>query len=179
MAIEFGLARFVDAETFGDPGQRTFRLRMAADSGETARLWMEKQQLIALSMAMGQALSQLRHVEATGGVPQFPFPESPDHEFKVGRMAVGLDASDRTIVFFAHDIADDDEEGEPLLRVRFSPDQCAGLRRQLDDIVSRGRPVCPLCSMAMDPDGHSCVRANGHSNQPLPEPEEEQPDESP
>jgi uncharacterized repeat protein (TIGR03847 family) len=176
MAIELGLARFVDAETFGEPGQRTFRLRMSGASGETARLWMEKQQLIALSMAMGQALSQLRHVETAAGIPQFAFPESADHEFKVGRMAVGLDASDRTIVLFAHDIADEDEESEPLLRVRFSPDQCASLRRQLDEIVSRGRPLCALCGMPVDPEGHACIRTNGHSTQPIPDQEDEAPD---
>jgi uncharacterized repeat protein (TIGR03847 family) len=177
MAIELGLARFVDAEVFGDPGQRTFRLRMAGASGETARLWMEKQQLIALSMAMGQALSQLRHVETAAGIPQFGFPASADHEFKVGRMAVGLDASDRTIVFFAHDIADEEEDSEPLLRVRFSPDQCSALRRQLDEIVSRGRPLCPLCAMPVDVDGHACIRANGHSKEPIPEPGDEPPEE--
>jgi uncharacterized repeat protein (TIGR03847 family) len=128
-------------------------------------------------MAMGQALSQLRHMEVASGIPQFAFPESADHEFKVGRMAVGLDASDRTVVFFAHDIADEDEESEPLLRVRFSPDQCAGLRRQLDEIVSQGRPLCPLCSMPMDPEGHGCVRANGHSKQPIPDQGDEPPEE--
>jgi uncharacterized repeat protein (TIGR03847 family) len=177
MSTEFGLARFVDAESFGEPGQRTFRLRMAASSGETARLWMEKQQLIALSMAMGQALSQLRYVEAAPGSPQFAFPDSADHEFKVGRMAVGLDASDRTIVFFAHDIADEDEESEPLLRVRFSPDQCASLRRQLDQIVSEGRPLCPLCATPMEPEGHACIRSNGHTQQPIPEQDDERPEE--
>jgi len=173
MTIDFGLARAVDAESFGDPGQRTFRLRVAGDNGETAVLWMEKQQFIAISLAMGQALSQLRHAAPGPQADPFAFPASAAHEFKVGRMAVGLDPSDRTIALFAYDIADEDEDSEPTLRVRFSPEQCETLRLRLDEVLAQGRPLCPLCQMPLDPDGHACIRSNGHSRQPIPEERDE------
>jgi len=171
MTIELGLALHIEADTFGEPGGRTFRLRVAGAAGETAGLWMEKQQFIALSLAFGQVLSQIRHPDRVMGVAQFAFPETLDHEFKVGRMAVGLDASDRTIALYTYDIADEDES-DPTLRVKLALDQCAVLRPQLEEIVSHGRPLCPLCQQPADPAGHACIRSNGHSAEPIP-PEDE------
>ncbi len=169
MTIDLGLALHIEAETFGTPGQRTFRLRVAGVSGDTAGLWMEKQQFIALSLAMGQVLSQIRFEEPGSEGPGFDFAESLDHEFKVGRMAVGLDASDKTVALYTYDITDE-EESDPTLRVRLTLEQCAFLRPQLEEIVAGGRPLCPLCSQAVDPAGHACIRSNGHSEEPIPEP---------
>ena len=171
MTIELGLALHIEAETFGEPGGRTFRLRVAGESGETAGLWMEKQQFIALSLAFGQVLSQIRHPDRVTGIAQYAFAETLDHEFKVGRMAVGLDASDRTIALYTYDMADE-EESDPTLRVKLALDQCAVLRPQLEDIVAHGRPLCPLCQQPADPAGHACIRSNGHSAEPIP-PEDE------
>lgn len=176
MSIELGLALHVEAETFGEPGGRTFRLRVAGEGGETAGLWMEKQQFIALSLAFGQVLSQIRHPDRVTGIAQYVFPETLDHEFKVGRMAVGLDASDRTIALYTYDVAEEDDESDPTLRVKLTLDQCAVLRPQLDDLVSHGRPLCPLCQQPADPAGHPCIRSNGHSVEPIPP--EDQADES-
>ena len=171
MTIELGLALHIEAETFGEPGDRTFRLRVAGASSETAGLWMEKQQFIALSLAFGQILSQIRHPDRVAGTAQYKFADTLDHEFKVGRMAVGLDASDRTIALYTYDISDE-EESDPTLRVKLSLDQCSTLRPQLEDIVSAGRPLCPLCQQPADPAGHGCIRSNGHSAEPVP-PEDE------
>jgi uncharacterized repeat protein (TIGR03847 family) len=168
MTVELGLASHVSAETFGDPGGRTFCLRVAGASGDTAGLWMEKQQFIALSLAFGQVLSQIRHEELPHIASGYSFPESLDHEFKVGRMAVGLDASDSTIVLYTYDVVEEDES-EPTLHVRLTLNQCAALRPQLEEIVSRGRPLCPLCQQPIEPSGHSCIRSNGHSAEPIPE----------
>jgi uncharacterized repeat protein (TIGR03847 family) len=169
MTFELGLALHVDAETFGSPGERTFRLRLAGAAGDTAGLWMEKQQFIALSLAMAQVLSQIRFEEATGSTSAFSFPESLDHEFKVGRMAVGLDAADKTVALYAYDITADEDDSDPTLRVRLSLEQCALLRPQLEEIVVQGRPLCALCQQPVDSSGHACIRSNGHSSEPIPD----------
>jgi hypothetical protein len=31
-----------------------------------------------------------------------------------------------------------------------------------EELVSSGRPPCPICGQPMDPDGHVCPRSNGH-----------------
>jgi uncharacterized repeat protein (TIGR03847 family) len=168
MSIELGLARAIDAECFGQPGQRTFRLRAIGENLESASLWMEKEQFQALSLALGQVLSELRHGESAKDPPVYEYPEIADHDFKVGRMALSIDPSARTVVLYLSD-TESDESADPTLRVGITQDHCAALREQLDDIISHGRPVCPLCHAPMDEGGHACIRGNGHSTQPLPE----------
>jgi len=168
VSIDLGTAKAIEAETFGEPGQRTFRLRMLGANAESASLWMEKEQFQALSLALGQVLSELRYSGNPEDETIYDFPEVADHDFKVGRMALGVDTSDSTVVLYLSD-TEAVEEDEPTLRVRISQDRCSALRTQIEEIVSRGRPVCPLCQSPMDLSGHVCIRANGHSKQPIPE----------
>jgi hypothetical protein len=87
----------------------------------------------------------------------------------------GFNAPDGSVILFRYVGGVVDEE-TPTLRVRLSQEACASLGVQLDDIIAGGRPICPLCGLAMDPEGHMCVRTNGHSKQPIPE--EDSDDES-
>lgn len=167
MSIDLGTAKTIEAESFGEPGHRTFRLRMIGANSESASLWMEKEQFQALSLALSQALSELRHPGSAPEPVPYDFPEIADHDFKVGRMALGIDTSNGTVVLYLSDTQAGDED-EPTLLVRISQDHCLSLRDQLDDIISRGRPVCPLCHVSIDPGGHTCIRSNGHSSQPIP-----------
>jgi len=168
MSIELGLARAIDAESFGQPGQRTFRLRIIGQNSESASLWMEKEQLQALSLAFGQVLSELRHSGPAKDTPVLEYPEVSDHDFKVGRMALSIDTGARIVVLYLSDI-ESGESDDPTLRVGVTHEHCAALRERLEEIVSRGRPVCPLCHAPMDETGHACIRGNGHSSQPIPE----------
>ena len=170
MTIEFGLGRGVDAQSFGQPGQRTFRLRIVGEQGESASLWMEKEQMQALSIALKQMLSQLEYSEEPPppSVPEFPV--VAEHDFRVGRMGMGFHSVDRSVVLYTYELgANDEDEAEPSLRVRLTQEQSASLGAQLDDIISGGRPVCPLCGLPMDAGGHACVRSNGHSKQAIPD----------
>jgi uncharacterized repeat protein (TIGR03847 family) len=175
VTIELGLAQGIDAETFGQPGQRTFRLRIIGAAYQSASLWMEKEQFQALSLALAQALAQLDYDGPVARPDMEEFPEVADVDFKVGRMALGVDMQDKTVVLYASDILSNDES-DPTLQVRISPAFCAGLRDLLDEIISRGRPVCPLCRLPIESSGHACIRGNGHSQQPIPaeEPQEDE-----
>ena len=177
MSIELGLAKAIDAESFGQPGKRTFRLRAIGDNQESASLWMEKEQFQALSLALGQVLSELRHAAGHDESPAFEYPEIADHDFKVGRMALSVDTSAQTVILYLSD-AETDESDDPTLRVGVTQDLCAALREQLDKIISRGRPVCPLCQAPMDEGGHACIRGNGHSTQPIPDEDRDEAEDS-
>ncbi len=168
MSIELGLAQAIDAESFGEPGQRTFRLRVIGEGSQSASLWMEKEQFQALSLALGQVLSELRHPGPDSEPSAYDYPEIADHDFKVGRMALSVDTSTQTVILYLSD-TETAEADEPTLRVGVTQDRCAVLREQLDEIISRGRPVCPLCHAPMDDGGHGCIRGNGHSTQPIPD----------
>lgn len=173
MTIELGVALGVDAESFGQPGERTFRLRILGASRQWASLWMEKEQLQALSLALSQMLAQLRQAEQPGaGLDDFP--DTAEHDIHVGRMEIGFDPSDRTIVLNLFGLGVDDDESSPDLRVRFRQEQCATLSVRLKEIIGAGRPLCPLCGAPLTPAGHACIRANGHTSQPIPEHGEEE-----
>lgn len=169
MTVDFDVARGIDAQSFGQPGQRTFRLRIAGGSGACASLWMEKEQMQALSMALKQMLSQLEYNDQPPPADVGEFPAVADHDFRVGRMGMGFNAADRTVVVYAFELGLEDDEEDPTLRFRLTQEQCASLNVQLDEIIAGGRPVCPLCGLPMGPNGHGCVRSNGHSKQPIPD----------
>ena len=170
MTIEFGVARGIDCQAFGQPGQRTFRLRIVGAESQAASLWMEKEQMQALSLAIKQMLGQLEYNQEPPPPDVGEFPNVAEHDFRVGRMGMGFNPSDRTVVLYTYELGVEDED-DPSLRVRLTQEQCASLGVQLDEIIAGGRPICPLCGLAMDPAGHACVRSNGHSSLPIPEPD--------
>jgi uncharacterized repeat protein (TIGR03847 family) len=168
MTVDFGLVRGIDAQSFGQPGQRTFRVRMVGEDTQTASLWLEKEQMQALSLALKQMLSQLEYDQEPPAADAGEFPVVADHDFRVGRMGMGFNAGDRTVVLFTYEVGVEDEDA-PTLRARLSQEACASLGVLLDEIIAGGRPVCPLCGLPIDAAGHSCVRSNGHSKQPIPD----------
>jgi len=169
VTVDLGTARAVDAQTFGEPGQRTFRLRIMNGRNQSASLWMEKQHFQALNLAFAQMLAQLDYQEKPPPADLSNFPIAAEHDFRVGRVGLGFDSSDGTVVLDTYEVGSEEEEAEAALRVRLTPDHCAWLVGQLSEIVAKGRPLCPLCGASMDADGHACVRSNGHSRQPIPD----------
>ncbi len=168
MTSDFGTARAIDAKAHGQPGARTFQLRIIGSNNESASLWLEKQQIQALSLALTQVLSQLGRPPRTGE-DIASFPDGPDRDFRVGRMAIGFDTANGTVVLHVFEASREEEEEEPDVQVRITEDACAGLNSRLQEIIAGGRPVCPLCGVPMNSGGHACIRSNGHSEQPIPD----------
>lgn len=169
MTTEFGMARGVDVQAFGQPGQRTFRLRIVGEASDTASVWLEKEQMQALSLALKQMLAQLEYDQEPPGAEITDFPITADHDFRAGRLGMGFNPSDRSVVLFTYELGETEDEENPTLRVRFTQEQSAALVVSLDEIIAGGRPVCPLCGMPMEAVGHACIRSNGHSKQPIPD----------
>jgi uncharacterized repeat protein (TIGR03847 family) len=168
MTADLGTARAIDARAYGEPGQRTFQLRVIGSNLESASFWLEKQQMQALNMALTQVLAQLGQPERSAE-DIASFPEGPDHDFRVGRMQIGFDQANGNVVLQVFHIEREEEEEEPDVQVRLSEEACASLNTRLMEIIAAGRPLCPLCGVPLDPEGHGCIRANGHSKQPIPD----------
>jgi uncharacterized repeat protein (TIGR03847 family) len=176
MTADFGNAQRIFAEAFGEPGQRTFRVRIEGANGETATLWVEKQQVQALELALRQMLAQLQFQPAEP--PDMSgFPQDPEYEFRVGRMSMGYDHSDQRVILQAYELAED-ESAEPLMSTKLTSEQCGALRMQLNEIIARGRPMCGLCGAAIDAGGHACIRSNGHMKEPIPDTDADEFDET-
>jgi uncharacterized repeat protein (TIGR03847 family) len=60
------------------------------------------------------------------------------------------------------ELSDNDPDGPDLLRVRLTPTAALGFVHRALGVVAAGRPPCPLCGEPLDPQGHFCVRRNGH-----------------
>ena len=166
--IDLGQARGIEAESVGVPGQRTFRINAYSNSG-AARLWLEKEQLRALAVAIEQFLSELPDATRPedSGVSISAAPAIPDIEFHIGSLALAYEAETDVITLIAREIADDEEEEDEdgtSLRIQTSRGQMRRLSKQALDVVSSGRPLCPLCHAPLDGPDHFCVRRNGHAH---------------
>jgi uncharacterized repeat protein (TIGR03847 family) len=159
----------IQVEALGEPGRRRFRL-LAYVLGETHILWMEKQQVQALGMAIEQMLEQLPESESPiGSVYTAPgqFDESTRHQFRVGRLELGFDMAADRIVISAHDVRDEEDEADPAIApasvaLRITRGEAKHLSEEAAVVVAAGRPRCTMCGSPMEPEGHVCPEQNGH-----------------
>ena len=158
------------AGTVGEPGQRVFYVQ-AAEGAVTVALKVEKTQVAALAQYMAELLADL---------PPVPDGEVPDDleliepvvaEWVAGTIGVAFDEQrDRMVVTF-QEIQVVEESEEPILEPDDSASlatfvitrgQALGFVRRAAELVSSGRPPCTLCGRPLDPQGHVCIKTNGH-----------------
>ena len=180
-------AQRLRAEAIGEPGQRRFRL-MAVVDGETYVVWMEKQQLQALGLALEQMLEQVPDAGPDLGPTGAPieFDTQTRRQFRAGRMELGYDERRNRLVIVAHDINEDqdDEEDEadditreaaqPTFGCRLTRAQAREVSAEAAAAVAAGRPRCTMCGQPMGPGPHVCPQQNGHYPRALAETEEDE-----
>ena len=166
---QFGTLSSILAEAFGEPGKRTFRLKMesgVSPNVASASVWLEKQQLQQLATYIQEI--ETAHSSSGGSNPP-PEPAwsegSASVEFKVGRLALGHDRESNCFLLVAYDVEDDDSE-TATLSFWMTMDQGRELSNESLKVCAAGRPECFLCGQPIDPEGHMCPRANGHA--PIP-----------
>lgn len=164
---KLGAAQSVSAETFGQPGKRTFRL--VAEAGRAqSHIWLEKEQMLQLGLYLQQAVRQLSEgagdKESTPG--ESPWTGDPiEQEFQARQMQLQYDQEANCFVIHAFEGDEDDPDAGAQTSVSFwmTMAQSSNLADQVLRICAAGRPPCFLCGMPIDPDGHRCSRANGHA----------------
>ena len=180
--VDLGLVDSIQAETIGKPGQRTFNITARSSRGQ-AIVWMEKDQLLQLALAIGQLSEDQKPSDPPAAfVPEYAHTGEPVNvEFKVGDMRVRYDTSTDVFTMEATDPGARDEDDGPeetqaerqaeeQVSVQFSFSR-SGARVLAEDgqrIVAAGRPRCPYCHSPIEPDGHMCPRSNGHSRTGIP-----------
>src|ERR1700722_5104037 len=101
MSTDLGPINILGADAVGEPGQRRFRLYAQAGT-RSVIMWMEKEQLNTLSLALDRAMAQitdgnmLRTIAQVGPKEEFEgmpanFPGRPTFEFQVGQIRIGYD----------------------------------------------------------------------------------------
>ena len=171
--------RFV-AGAVGQPGERIFYLQ-ATSSGRVTSVVLEKFQVSLLAERIDELLDEvLRRTGGSSDVPAaIPATAQDDapldlpllEDFRVGAIALAWDRDDERVVIEAQEdsespvepLADEvPEDGPAILRVRITAAMARAFSRRASQIVSQGRPPCPLCGLPLGSDGHVCPRQNGH-----------------
>ncbi len=171
--IDFGLVDALDAEAVGVPGERTFRVRASKDDSYAA-LWLEKEQLSLLGRSFSQLLAERskQRGQSVETVPEMgAFPASPQVDLQVERLGLDFDEEFEHIVLLADDVGALERGDTPTFRMEINRPQAVALIRLIENVVARGRPLCPLCNRVLEEDGSciACPGSNGHSKEiPLP-----------
>lgn len=163
----------MQAASVGLPGQRTFRLQFLNADGQSANLWIEKEQLQALGSAIDQLMAQLsddpyidiatREGQEATRQSGAHFPDASDLELKIGKLALGYDEGRARFTLLVHDV-EADQEGPVSFRCLVTRDQLRDLSGNIEDVVSSGRPRCPLCGTPLSVGmAHFCPPSNGHA----------------
>ena len=168
--------RFV-VGTVGEPGERSFFLQARAGSRLTSVL-LEKSQVIAIADRLEILLRELRRIDPSLVIQRHPRDEQPldtpiFEEFRIGMVSLSW-LSDREMISVelqainenspeSEEILGDDDVNAPdLLRVILTLSQTDAFVKRAAAVVNAGRPPCPFCGLALDPQGHLCPRANGY-----------------
>lgn len=159
---EFDPADRIAVGTVGPAGKRAFFIQV---SNPLKRLTMlvEKVQVRALC----ERVVELLEDEDTGKAERPAELEPPvEPDWRAGQMGIGMDQERGMLVLVAQEAAED-EEADPAtldtVRAWTRPAQMHAFALRGLELCNAGRPLCPLCGLPMDPEGHHCPRKNGKS----------------
>jgi uncharacterized repeat protein (TIGR03847 family) len=148
------------AGAVGPPGQRVFYLQ-AREGRTLVTLKSEKEQVRAL----GEYLSTLLERVPDAGDPRptsLALHEPVQEAWAVGTIGVGYDETIRRVVVVLTGVVEEEGDEAPSARFALTRAQAAAFVDRAQELMRGGRPICPMCSGAIDPDGHACPRSNGH-----------------
>jgi uncharacterized repeat protein (TIGR03847 family) len=159
----------IEAKTFGQPGQRTFQLAIEAGPAQ-GTVWLEKEQLFQLGIYLRDAVQSLSEADRARPA-EHRDPEGSNLgasiDFKVGQFLLSHDTPTNSFYLVAYEVEDADspEPREEGASVSFwiTTEQAATLSEEAIRICAAGRPRCFLCGLPINPEGHVCPRANGHT----------------
>jgi uncharacterized repeat protein (TIGR03847 family) len=160
-SFDLGAVDRLTVGTVGPPGKRIFYLQAGAGT-QVVSLRLEKTQVAAL---VAYLMAMLADLPAPGELPDdMDLIEPVVAEWVVGALGVTYDEADDRVLVLAEEMVEEGEEGAST-RVLATREQIAALAAHGAEVVASGRPPCQLCGQPLDPEGHVCVRLNGHRSQ--------------
>lgn len=155
------------ADYVGEPGRRTFFLQ-AQGSSEPGTFLIEKQQVEALAGRLRDMLilsdqEDMIRAAVPARDPGMAPTEPAEPEWRVGTIGLGYDEdSGNFVVALEEAVPDDASESGASVAYLLRRDQVRAFVLHALAVVSEGRPLCQLCGLPMDPEGHRCPASNGH-----------------
>ena len=142
------------ADAIGEPGARTFLLQFFGEWGRHTYL-LEKGQVAALAAGAHQLVREVGFEPEDVPLAPVLFDEVP--KFRVGQLGLGWDEGSELVVLSIDSVNDGDDRAI----YRLSMPLLLAAAKQGEIAVTGGRPACPRCGLAMDPEGHGCPSTNG------------------
>ncbi|MBI4180444.1 MAG: DUF3090 family protein [Chloroflexi bacterium] len=162
---EFDEGTPLSAFVMGVPGKRTFFL-IIGQKEEWVRVWLEKEQLETLALAIDQfllTLSQKRLIssrEVEGTTLSDDVPSGlPSAELEIDQITLGFDQGRATLNFLVHALGPQKID-QAVLNCQATLAQLKKLANQAKVICAAGRPRCIVCGGPIDPAGHICPMNN-------------------
>ena len=163
------------ADYVGRPGERSFYVQ-ARDSSATHSYEIEKQQIVALAEKLREVLvlvDQEDTVLATEPArdPALALVPPIEPDFRIGTIGLAYDESLDVVLVILQPV-DAEETDEVIIesdagdRVLLRRDQVRAFILHATSILAEGRPICQLCGLPIDPEGHRCPASNGQRTNP-------------
>ncbi len=149
------LARFVPGFV-GVPGRRTFLLEVET-GGHTTWYLLEKAQVTALAEEGARLLTRFGFTGAGAHIELGEVAEPTAVAFRVANIRLAYDEPLGRIEIEL--IPTDDQVGAVSFFV--NPAQLDAAVHTARSAAAAGRPKCPRCGLAIDPEGHVCPTTNG------------------
>ena len=161
--IQFTNVSILNAEALGEPGERNFYITASSGTSK-ATIWLEKEQLLQLALAINQLLGNLpEESNPDMSISDQENPELSVLDFKTDKIILGYDNASGKFMIDAHDIESPEEESAAI-RIWPNQVQVEAFANQALDVCASGRPICTLCGGSINPEGHTCPRTNGHNS---------------
>ncbi len=161
--------------TVGEPGARIFLLQVKeGDSLITIKL--EKQQVKAIVEYLTKILATAKRPGHLAENTELEEPYEP--MWSAGPIAALYEEEINKVFLVAQEFDPEappiDDLDDPMkvisnvafeglsIRIVMSLEQSGALAIVGKRLVESGRPLCPLCSYPLDPDGHDCPKTNGY-----------------
>lgn len=154
---DLGFAVRMVAGAVGEPGDRTFYVEVETDTG-TFSFVVEKVQVAALAARVKELLTESGMAGSGRALAQTGLTDPLDPEFRVGEIRMRADETLGMYRIEFHPVPSAEAEAvwfdvpPGVLDVMVDP---------AIELIRSGRPICPRCGLAMDPDGHPCPSTNG------------------
>ena len=160
MKYFIGLCEYINADSIGNPGKRTFKI-IAKSKSNNLTIWMEKESLFQLGISLAQFIATNSEPKNKDKIESKNLVISNNIEFRSDDISLSHDSGTDIFTIFSSGYIEDDYVDSSF---SFSRDQAEQLSRQILDVVSSGRKPCFLCDVPLDPeDTHLCNKLNGYS----------------
>ena len=162
----------ITTDAIGEPGNRVFYIQ-SRQADQVTTLIVEKLQIQTLSIGTERFLAEIS--ERYPGLPQASEEYEEDQMrihppvdplFRVSELGLAYDNERDKVILIAREMLGEGVDPEEARLVRFwiTRSQLMALSRWGVEVIARGRPICPYCGEPEEPEGHFCLKKNGHKH---------------